>query len=326
MLNRADMVESILESYTYDGKLSAIPKYFGIATIAGKTSVIGDRMSWTVQDVIALAAQYPDAELFEYTDRSEMMNMLMMLNQEEFIDWENGSCDFNNDEFKQMLEFAAGFPAEYDWEAETESTPVKLGSGKLLLYTDNISSIMDIQVSSAMFGEPITYIGYPVSGEGTGCFMHTNGCYGIAARSENKDGAWEFIESYLATEDSMFGYGFSIMKERIEADIAEAMKVEYITDENGDPILDENGAPMIQSSGGFGYDDWMYDYRPATEEEREILWELIDMAEPLPAQSKDEVMNIINEAAEPFYSGQKSVDDVATEIQSRISMYVSENS
>ena len=39
----------------------------------------------------------------------------------------------------------------------------------------------------------------------------------------------------------------------------------------------------------------------------------------------DEVLNIINEEAEPFYKGQKSVDEVASVIQSRIKIYVGEN-
>lgn len=326
VLNREDLVESVLESYTYDGKLAAIPKSFGIATIAGKTSVVGEKAGWTIADVMKLAEQYPDAELFEYASRSEMMYLLMMLNQDEFIDWESGNCDFNNDLFRQMLTFVAGFPEELEWNEDQESTPVRLGNGSLLLYMDNISSIMDLQVTAAMFGEPVTYVGYPSDGEESGSFMNVSGCYGIAARSENKDGAWAFIENYLNSESTMFSYGFSIKKAVIEEDIAEAMKVEYVLDENGDPLLDENGAPVIQSSGGFGYDDWEYDYRPATEEERELLWELIGMASPLPSQSNSEILNIITEEADAFYKGQKSVDEVAAQIQSRVSMYVSENS
>ncbi len=38
----------------------------------------------------------------------------------------------------------------------------------------------------------------------------------------------------------------------------------------------------------------------------------------------DMIMSIINEEAEPFFKGQKSVDDVVKVIQNRINNYVNE--
>ena len=324
-LSRASFIESILNAYTYNGILVSIPKNFSIATVAAKTSVVGERDRWTVEDVMKLAQQYPDAELFEYTGRSEMMNLLLTFNQDQFIDWESGTCDFNSDSFKQMLEFVAGFPAEYNWDEEKESTPKRLANGSLLLYTDYITQITDIQVAEAMFGEPISYVGYPVIDDESGCLLSGSGCFGITTKSSNKDGAWEFIENYLSTRDTMFSYGLPSNRQQLEETIAESQKVEYATDENGEPLLDENGEPIILGMGGFGYDDWDYTYHPVTDEEVATLMMLIGMARPVPSQNT-EIMNIISEEAEAFYNGQKSVDDVAAQIQSRASMYVGENS
>ncbi len=324
-LSRASFIESILNAYTYNGILVSIPKNFSIATVAAKTSVVGERDRWTVEDVMKLAQQYPDAELFEYTGRSEMMNLLLTFNQDQFIDWESGTCDFNSDSFKQMLEFVAGFPAEYNWDEEKESTPKRLANGSLLLYTDYITQITDIQVAEAMFGEPISYVGYPVIDDESGCLLSGSGCFGITTKSSNKDGAWEFIENYLSTRDTMFSYGLPSNRQQLEETIAESQKVEYATDENGEPLLDENGEPIILGMGGFGYDDWDYTYHPVTDEEVATLMMLIDMARPVPSQNT-EIMDIISEEAEAFYNGQKSVDDVAAQIQSRASMYVGENS
>ena len=103
------------------------------------------------------------------------------------------------------------------------------------------------------------------------------------------------------------------------------MKAEYAKDENGEILLDENGEPIVLGMGGFGYDDWNYTYHPVTEEEVATLMKLIDIARPVPSQNT-EIMDIISEEAEAFYNGQKSVDDVAAQIQSRASMYVGENS
>ena len=55
------------------------------------------------------------------------------------------------------------------------------------------------------------------------------------------------------------------------------------------------------------------------------VFELIDVAKPVSNSQGDEIMNIINEEAEAFYKGQKSVDEVASIIQSRVKIYIGEN-
>ena len=53
--------------------------------------------------------------------------------------------------------------------------------------------------------------------------------------------------------------------------------------------------------------------------------ELVAAAHPAAATS-DEVLSIIQEEAEPFFQDQKSLDEVVNIIQSRLNIYVSENS
>ena len=54
--------------------------------------------------------------------------------------------------------------------------------------------------------------------------------------------------------------------------------------------------------------------------------ELMNVAKPVSYNGNSEVLKIINEEAAAYFSGQKSVDEVASIIQSRIKIYVSENS
>lgn len=324
-LSRDSFVESVLRGYTFGDVLVGIPKNFQIASLAGRTSQVGEKMGWSVQDIMDFAAEHPNAELFDYAARSEMMYIMMTFNQDAFIDWEKGICSFDSEEFKQILEFVAGFPEEYEWDAEGESTPTKLATGKLLLYGDSISDYNEIQLAEAMFNEPVTWIGYPTIDGGVGCVMNGSGVYGIASKSKHKEGAWAFIEHYLNTESRMFSWGFNSRKDKLEEDIAEAMEVKYWRDENGEVMLDEDGNPIEQSHGGIGWGDWEYDYHACTEEEMATLRQLIDIAVPLPS-SDSEILSIIDEEAEPFYKGQKSLDDVVDTIQRRISMYVGENS
>ena len=326
ILSRDSFVESVLRGYTYGDILISIPKSFTINAVAGKTSQVGEEMGWSIQDIMALSAENPGAELFEYASQSMMMQVLMTFNQDAFIDWENGTCNFDSEEFRQMLEFVAGFPDEFNWDGEQESTPIRLAAGKLLLRSDSISGYYDIQVTEAMFNEPVTYIGFPTIDGSVGCVMNGSGGYCIIDKSKNKDGAWEFVEFYLNRESGMFNWGFPSMKEKLEEEIAEACKADYATDENGEIMKDEEGNPIMNSHHSYSYgNDWHYESRPCTEEEIATLWELIDVARPMPT-TNSEVLAIIAEEAEAFYKGQKSLDEVVNTIQSRVSMYVGENS
>ena len=144
--------------------------------------------------------------------------------------------------------------------------------------------------------------------------------YAVTAKSKNKDGAWAFIESILTQEDNgRYWNGFPVVRSKLDAMIEEAMKVEYYENENGEMVAWEGG-------GSVGYEDgWSYTYHTTTQEEVDLVMGLIEAARPVSLDYGSEILNIISEEAEPFYKGQKSVDEVAGIIQSRIKIYVGEN-
>mgnify|MGYP000051941219 CR=1 FL=1 len=81
-------------------------------------------------------------------------------------------------------------------------------------------------------------------------------------------------------------------------------EVVTMTDENGEQILDENGNPIPEDgTSGISYGDWEYTYHTPTEEEIDILKDLISVAEPSSATGNDEITNIITEEAEAFFKG-----------------------
>lgn len=93
-----------------------------------------------------------------------------------------------------------------------------------------------------MFGEPVTYIGYPTSGGGSGTYMQASELYAITAKSSNKDGAWAFIENYLNQPfDDLYSYGLPARKSALDDMVEKALNVTYMTDENGEQILMRTG-------------------------------------------------------------------------------------
>lgn len=330
-VSRSDFVENVLNAYTYDGKLISIPYSFQMQTVAGKASDVGKEMGWTVNELIAYADAHSDAQLFDNVSKSQIMQYLMIYNADAFIDWSTGECSYDSDDFKALLQFVNRFPDEVNYDSDDLSTPNKIQQGQVLLYEMNIYDFNEVQLAGEIFQGDATMIGYPTMDGSAGCMLAANQAYAITSKSKQKDGAWEFIEGFLTQEvdpDRGFsGWGFPSLKSQLNAMAEEAVKIEYWTDENGEPILDENGEPtVIGAGGGFSYGDgWSYEYRKSTQEEVDLVMQLIDIAKPVSYTQNDEVMNIINEEAEAFYKGQKSVDEVASVIQSRVKIYVGEN-
>lgn len=325
VINKSDYFENVIDGATYDGCLVYIPRSFNIQTVVGKTSDVGEKRGWSIDDIIALSKENPDSAVFYGTTKDTMLYYCMAYNQDKFIDYETGKCNFESDEFKKILEFVASFPDEYDWSAEDDSLPKMLGDGRVLLDSVYLSDVEGIQIYEAMFNAPVTFIGYPTTDGSIGCMLGSDGGYAITSKSKNKEGAWEFIEFYLTREDNMFSWGFPTNKADMQELIDKALNVEYLTDENGELVLDEEGNPIsMNGHGGIGYGDWDYTYHDSTQEEVDLLLDIISEATPS-SNVDDQITSIITEEAAPYFAGQKNVDDVVGVIQSRVQLYINEN-
>ena len=329
-LNRSDFMENILDAYTLGGTLVSIPYSFQLQTVVGKASEVGSGMGWTIDELIAYADAHPDAQLFDSVSKDQIMMYLMMYNADSFVDWNTGECYFDTDAFKNVLNFVNRFPDEVNWEEGDLSTPNKIQRGEVLLYEANLYNFNEIQVCNEIFQGDAAYIGYPTTDGSAGCMLSASQTYAILSKAKQKEGAWEFLESFLTREvDPERGnfFGFPTRKNMLKTMAEEAVKVEYYTDENGEIALDEDGEPIVMGGGGgFSYSDgWSYDYRIPTQGEVDLTMSLMETARPVSYSQGDEVLNIISEEAAAFYQGQKSVDEVASVIQSRVKIYVGEN-
>lgn len=314
VLSKEDFFENILDGYTYDGKLLSIPATVGIRTVVGKTSVVGEKMGWTLDEMITCAKEHPEAVCFGEVESGTVLYNCMIYNQDVFMDWEEGKCHFDTEEFKRILEFANEFPSEIDWESDYqtyfgEPDIEDFKSERVLLKWAYINSIPEIQLCPAQFGEEVTYIGFPTPDGSVGCELYASATYGIIAKSPNKDGAWAFLESYLTnSSDSHWtlSWGFPSLKSKFEQ---EAKSFE-----------DSWGTTSITMADG-----WSYTYHKPTEEEINLVKELI-AAGKMTSSFDENISAILFEEADAYFKGQKSLDEVVDIIQNRVQIYMSEKS
>ena len=341
LLDREDLLESILDAYSLEGALTAIPRRFTIQTTVGSAAALAGIEKWTIEDVIAFCEAHPGAELFDKATKNSVMTYLMNCSQDAFIDWSTGECRFDSDLFKRLLEFVNSFPNEVQQNGigvEIQSGFVIMESGggpsiqervqkgEVLLVRGSLSDVDYSQLYREMFGSDIVFIGCPTADGKSGHYVPvSSNVYAVSSKSENKEGAWEFIESFLMQDEGRFTMGFPTQKSKLELEIKKALNSGYVLDDNGDPVLDEDGEPIVNTDfGSHFYDGWEYTYRPSTQEEIDLVLKVLNEIQ-LEPESGIEVMNIINEEAEAFYQGQKTVDQVAEVIQRRVSIYVKEN-
>ena len=321
-MGREDFVENVMRAYEWDGKLYAIMPSFGIAALIGKVSDVGDGRGWSIDEMAALMeAKGKDTEMLEYANKTTILWLLCRINQEWFVDRENGTCRFTGGEFEKMLEFANRFPEETEYDSNALSEIEKLRSGQLLLVQGMITSVELYQVYEYEFGEAVNFIGYPAFGEESGTMIAPEGAtVAMHAASPHKEGVWEFIRFILSEErqeglKAINGNGFPVRTSVLDKQLKEEMKDEYYED--------TDGSMKLRPKNSWGTGDFDIQVYAATQEQVDRVWELIETA-CADSRMDEQLFQIIYEEAEAYFSGQKSAKEAAGLVQNRAQTYLNE--
>lgn len=323
-MKREDFISNILDAYSVDGKLYQLVPSFYISTVVGKTKYVGDQSGWTLADLQKLISSLPEGmSVFSETTQDGFLSMVMSQAGGQFVDWKNGTCSFDSDEFVELLEFCSTFPKEIDYEAlysddsywTTQETMYREDRTLLAnLYLSNFRQYVEMRYGS--FGEDITMVGFP-SAPGNGAIIYDNLSAAISAKSKNQDGAWEFLRGYLLSEyQDTVSYAWPLRLDRLEEMKAEAKQKSYWED----PMTGEREE----------YDDTYYINGEEiilpliTDEEIQYVMDILTNVSEVAVYDMD-LQNIVTEEAAAYFSGQKSAKEVAGIIQSRANIYVSEN-
>ncbi len=313
---------NIIEAFSVEGKLyQVVPTYY-INTLVAKASVVGEERGWTVKEAMDLIKNSPEGtEFLSFETRGNMLVNCLSVAGDQFVDFNNGSCNFNSEEFMQLLEFLMLFPEEIDNEAFTDEYWMNYES----LWRENkviaqVSSLYDFSNYNYMekgnFGEKITMIGYPSANENGSAIVPTIQL-AMSAKSEHKEGAWEFLRYFLTDEyqegDSAYGLPLSIKK--LEMLAQKAMKVPFYIDENGKEVE----TPEFYYLGGVEIP-----ITPMTQKEADDLKKQLYSFTNV-YNYDENLIQIVQEESAAYFGGQKSAKEVAEIIQSRAQIYMNEN-
>ena len=334
---RAGVMEHVLNAAEQDGKLYEIFTNSAIRTVAGPKNIVGDRMSWTLADLQEALAKMPEGcAIFGQTDtKTDMLSNVMAQNADSFVDWSTGQCRFDSEDFKALLAFCNSFPAEYDWENsqdEWEDPYTRIISGKQMLTSVYFSQLRwDFLENDGLFKSQgsAAFIGYPREDGGVGSSFTTNGGVAMSAACKDKEGAWSFMRTRLLSqstdeESARYWSNFPVNKADFDKMVEEAMTVQYEQDENGQPLLDENGQPIEIKETWWISDDLQLEQGAVTQEQYDRFMALYNAVDSV-YYFDEAIYDIVADMAGAYFAGDRSLDDTAAQIQSRVTLYVNEN-
>lgn len=324
--------DNVLESYTFAGKLCALPGALQLRTIVGCTNNLehlGGQRGWTLEEMMDFIDNHPDKTVFS-ADAGQFLEYCLTFNQSRFVDQENHTCDFTSDEFINLLEFCGRFAGK---QADADKSVLNLlGRGNsALLHEVEIVRSEDINLLMQILGtNDISYLGFPtIDGQAGGLLEDCGSTCAISAKSKHKEEAWAFLETLLTGWETppdtfsalLYTKGFPTELGTRKQYFAKITEDPYRTLENG-MIRMEGGSPARHAGHSYATNNGRVLFYTPLPEETDLLCELLDSSTTVRGGSQ--ISAIVSQEAQAYFSGQKSAADAAAIIQNRVSVYLEE--
>ncbi|MCI8509865.1 MAG: extracellular solute-binding protein [Lachnospiraceae bacterium] len=317
-INTSDMVDSVLEAIKKDGKIYYYPPLFYMNTLAANSKIVNKNSKWTFHDLKEIIKNN-GTEAFGPVSKSDLLDTFLRGGSSDFIDYQTGKCSFDSQDFKDILEICnSSSNEETEYNEDYLTSERLIHDEKISLSLRYITNIEDILIDKQLFNGNLVYIGFPGRDEGKSYF-EIKSPIGIYSKSKVKEGAWEFIRTFMTKEYQgkfdEYNSCIPLRKDCLDMKIKRAMTTETYTDELGQEVT------PIKSSIDWG--DIVVDIAPADQEEINMFMDLINHTKRVYHHNAI-VNSIIQEEAAYYFAGEKNLDDTVKIIQNRVETYVNE--
>ncbi len=308
-VSTGDFYPNVIESLRTDREINALFTNYRLNTACAKSSFYGEELTdWSYKDAIAAYKSTPEGSDFLGSLHATFSEYFLSLLGRESIDLENNTCDFSGP-FREALQFVSeaqkdGFEGYNDFDTFIHDhvlvyySPVEGVNGWVYNFFYQFEGTGDL-----------TFVGVP-SVNGGGSFTNISAMVGIMSTSPRKEEAYEFISEMFssdAQESIALSSGIPVIR-----DSAHAVTSGYYKYKAGSIY---QPSPSHSGQGTFSISQEQID---------QFLGYLDNVTfEPYYDTMLDD---IIKEEYTAVLNGEKSADECVDMLNSRIGIYLSENS
>ena len=279
------------------GGLYLLAADFSIETRLGLRETFGDTDGWSFDAYLALARATPPDRMVMYNlTREYFFREAVSRYLRQTMDWRAGTCDFESPDFIRLLEACRDM-------RETPEDPNNMVFGSNLMADGFMATelvmlnrVTDLARSTRRVGKPISVIGFPTPDGSCGTDMGMNPV-GVLTITKHPAACWAFLKDWLLHPSAIPAYDPLLREDFLEAK-SDTPKVE-------EGFFDTSLTP------------------PLTDAEEQIFYHLLEAIEHT-TLCDETAMGIIREEAAGFFAGQRGAEETARLIQSRMSLYISE--
>lgn len=304
LTNLTDVMEN-------DGALYTIPLFYRLRALEKEKDCNLDQMA-TYVSWAEYMDQHADGRALKWTTGSDYLRSTLCYDLSSFIDEEKHEARFDTPEFRALLHLAKEHClSSQEIENASERQCV---FGSWTLCAEYTGEIISGSYESRSSREPYGYLS--ASGAGM-CFWPTESV-SVSTSCKDEEGAWEFICFLLSAdcqEYDMRNPNYSLGDYPVRWDSLEEL-FEFL--EN--PLDHED----FWKRKAEGADNWSIDQQPAlTEEEKNAFLETIRSAHMV-FYPDIEIIDIVMEETAPWFSDQKSMDEVIDLLNKRVQLVLDE--
>lgn len=318
-----------------NGGMWGICNQFTFRTLISTREMLGeyaDNTSWSLSEMLDFLESLPDdTERMPLATKASSTNQFLCNGYGMFIDTENGVCTFDSPLFKRYLTYLMTLP-DNAREANKTSEYLKLSpadryfaraSGKVGLEFYSMWGAEAFFEPVCLFGtSDYVPIGFATDGD-SGTQIKPDECFIITTFSAYPDICFELIKEFFTSDDSCIEQELYSLKPQMNAVIEHYAEndIVYYFDGGYSFVPHDLENPLAEAS----LDEPGLIIR-FTDEDRDKLISFLDNAGyPIINQTPTAVTDIVEEELSAFFAGQGNADDCAKKIQSRVSIWLSEN-
>ncbi len=294
-----DIMWNVLSAYEVDGSLYLLAPQFSFTGLLIHPEYACPLEDWNTETFLPMlqrnAWKKNVFNIYQSNPQDLLRNMLIG-RQGELIDKEQKKAYFESQAFLDMLALCKEYAENHE-----------AGEDDLLNYNNLFSRRQygfyhDYVFSTDIYGREYQIYGYPTA-DGQVYQVFSSDSLAIYAGSTHKEGAWQFVESLLQEENQVY-HAMTNPGIPIRRSVLERMKEEEGWTEMAYRVGDE----LLTTS----------------EAEFQIVENIIANGIFVPENVNEDIWSIIEEETAAYFAGDKSAEEVAHIIQSRVGLMLAE--